>query len=194
MSNKVVRTGKNFNCQTCGSSFYRAPWQIRKYGEEKQKFCSLDCRRQTTESKEKNRIAHLGKIAWNKGTKGVMKPNKTSFKKGFVVPLERIEKLRAAWSGANHHNWKGGITPEVMRIRNSNAMKEWRKRVFERDKFTCQICFRVGGKLNADHIKPFAYFPDLRLLLENGRTLCLGCHKTTDTYLSKAKKFIVQIN
>lgn len=36
----------------------------------------------TEEAKEKNRIAHIGKIAWNKNTKGIMKANKTSFKKG----------------------------------------------------------------------------------------------------------------
>jgi len=38
-------------------------------------------------------------------------------------------------------------------------------------------------------IKPFAYFPELRLVIANGRTLCIPCHKKTDTYLSKATKF-----
>lgn len=34
------------------------------------------------ESFENNSRAHLGQPAWNKGTKGIMKANKTSFKKG----------------------------------------------------------------------------------------------------------------
>lgn len=41
--------------------------------------------------------------------------------------------------------------------------------------------------MNADHIMPFAYFPDLRFELSNGRTLCLKCHQKTDTYMGRAK-------
>lgn len=63
--------------------------------------------------------------------------------------------------------------------------KIWREAVFERDNYTCVFCKRkkeVSGKLNADHIKPFAYFPKLRFDLNNGRTLCEECHKKTDTF------------
>lgn len=79
--------------------------------------------------------------------------------------------------GERHWNWKGGITPENARIRASAEYAKWRKAVFERDHFTCQMCGRYGCKLNAHHIKPFSKYPEYRLDLDNGITLCKECHK-----------------
>ena len=59
---------------------------------------------------------------------------------------------------------------------------EWRTFVFQRDKYTCQECKQVGGRLEAHHIKAFKKYPDLRLDINNGLTLCKECHKKTDTY------------
>lgn len=67
-------------------------------------------------------------------------------------------------------------------IRNSQEYKIWRQKVFQRDSYICQFCYKKVGKLNADHIKPFAYFKELRFELSNGRTLCEPCHRTTDTH------------
>lgn len=79
--------------------------------------------------------------------------------------------------GERHWNWKGGITPDNARIRASAEYAKWRKAVFERDHFTCQMCGRYGCKLNAHHIKPFSKYPEYRLCLDNGITLCKECHK-----------------
>ena len=38
-------------------------------------------------------------------------------------------------------------------------------------------CGQVGGYLEADHIKPFSLYPELRFELSNGRTYCKPCHK-----------------
>jgi len=57
-----------------------------------------------------------------------------------------------------------------------------RLRIFERDQFTCQHCGTVGGRLNADHIKPYSTHPALRFDLANGRTLCVPCHRKTPTF------------
>jgi hypothetical protein len=69
-------------------------------------------------------------------------------------------------------------------IRYSSQSENWRNKVFKRDDYTCQICHSKGGYLEAHHIKPFAYFPDLRFDINNGKTLCRKCHdKTKESYI-----------
>jgi hypothetical protein len=95
---------------------------------------------------------------------------------------------RKARQGAGNSNWKGGVTPEYKRVRASEAIKVWRKSVFNRDNFICVWCGQRGGKLNADHIKSFRNYPELRFDVSNGRTLCVACHKKTDTYMAAVLK------
>lgn len=95
--------------------------------------------------------------------------------------------------GDKSHLWKGGITSENMIIRSRSDYKEWRKKVFERDNYTCVWCGVKSGNgkaiiLHADHIKSFAYHPELRFEISNGRTLCKECHKKTDTWKRGADK------
>lgn len=96
---------------------------------------------------------------------------------------ETRRKMREAHKGEKHPNWQGGITPINEKIRKSLEYRLWREAVFKRDNYTCVWCGdNKGGNLNADHIKPFAIYPELRFALDNGRTLCVPCHRTTDTY------------
>ena len=99
--------------------------------------------------------------------------------------------------GVDHPNWKGGVTPINHKIRASLGFKLWRKSVFERDDYRCIGCGIKSEKeikvvLHADHIFPFSKFPRLRLDINNGRTLCIDCHKLTDTYNEKAKTFSIE--
>jgi len=64
----------------------------------------------------------------------------------------------------------------------------WREQVFERDNYTCQMCGERGGKLNADHIKPYNLFKELRTDINNGRTLCENCHRLTPTWGGRVNK------
>ena len=79
--------------------------------------------------------------------------------------------------GENHFNWKGGTRSINEAIRASLEYEEWRTKVFRRDNYTCQICYQIGGYLQADHIRRFADYPKLRFEISNGQTLCLDCHK-----------------
>ena len=76
-----------------------------------------------------------------------------------------------------HWNYQGGITELNHAIRNSTEYKIWRGKVFTRDNYTCKKCSDSGVKLNAHHIKPFANYPNLRMEVSNGITLCELCHK-----------------
>jgi hypothetical protein len=95
------------------------------------------------------------------------------------------KKIGERQRGENNPYWKGGITPLQKQIRTSRTYKEWRTQVFKRDNFTCKECGVRGVELHADHIKPFALYPELRTKLSNGRTLCVPCHKKTPNYNGK---------
>ena len=123
---------------------------------------------------------HIRKIV--KAKKGLLGRKKTEEeRKKISETLKRIgHKPPIGFGfkkGRKHLNWKGGITPIEKRLRYSKEAILWRKSVFERDNYTCQRCGQRGGKLNADHIKPWSLFKKLRYIIDNGRTLCVGCHK-----------------
>ena len=91
----------------------------------------------------------------------MVEPNRSQFSLSCTCS-QSVVHHSIAW------NWKGGITSLVMKIRGSIEYKNWRKEVFERDKFLCQNCGIRGRKLNAHHIKSFADFPEERFNIDNG--------------------------
>jgi hypothetical protein len=95
----------------------------------------------------------------------------------FGLAISKRKKGKSSsYRGEKHWNWKGGITPIHLAIRESLEYKIWRRSVFERDNYTCIFCGdNKGGNLIADHIKPFSLFPELRFAIDNGRTLCKKC-------------------
>ena len=159
-------------CETCRKEFV-VP--VKGKARQRRRFCSIKC---NTAGGSK---------------KGQHNSISTEFKKGGVPPHkgkklrpEAIENIRIAHllskkgKGKNHYNWKGGITPENEKIRKSVAYRDWRQDVFRRDNWTCVITgcgYRSRGSqhhdIRADHIKPFHLFPELRLVVSNGRTLCI---------------------
>ena len=86
-------------------------------------------------------------------------------------------------SRSKFYDKNGRKSPINKLIRRSLEYKLWREAVFKRDNWTCQFCGKRGnGEIHPDHIKPFAFYPELRFAIDNGRTLCVPCHKKTDTW------------
>lgn len=116
--------------------------------------------KQQASLRSKGNKYRVGKTPWNKG-------------KHFL-----------AISGENNPNWKGGVSKTTKTDRQLHMetleYKNWRVSVFRRDNYTCQKCGITGVRLNANHDLPYNLFPDLRVELLNGETLCESCHvKTT---------------
>ena len=104
---------------------------------------------------------------------------KAKYKSGELIsPFAKMPKR----FGAETSNWRGGTTKIGQMLRRALSYKLWRLEVLKRDDFTCQICGKRGGKLHVDHIKSFSDYPELRLEMLNARTLCIPCHRATDTW------------
>lgn len=168
------------------------PFYGRKHSSEtlaKMRICRSGAKnafygkRHTQEALTRMSISRKGKcvgpanINWNK-------PRSEAVKK--KVSNTRITLKIAV--GAKNPNWRGGKSRGRKAEMATTRYKEWRKAVFKRDDYKCQMCPKRGGYLQADHIKPWAYFPELRYDVNNGRTLCLSCHRKTFKDVFKWRK------
>lgn len=144
----------------------------------------------TEETKAKMRLLKLGKKQSEE-----TRQKRSNLMMGHFVSDETRNKIskihkgrKCPWAkppimfGKNNPRWKGGVTLINEQIRKSLEYRLWRKAVFERDNYTCIFCGQCGGDLEADHIKPFSDYPELRFAIDNGRTLCVNCHHKTETF------------
>lgn len=114
--------------------------------------------------------------------------------KGSLSELCKQNISKSVPKGSQHSNWKGGIYPLNEAIRKLLKYRQWRSDVFTRDNFTCQICGLRGTKIEADHFpKRFSVIIQENNIssldealnceelwnLNNGRVLCVACHRPT---------------
>lgn len=174
------RVYKN-NCKYCGE-YYKGLGRL---------FCSSICKNRDR-AKDPEFIAKLSiahKKAWTPERRKKMSERMQGYK-----PVAGFKKGMKPWHvdfpSEFNPNWRGGTSSERNRIQATKKYKEWRKAVYKRDGYKCVLCFVVGnGKnLNADHIKSFKDYPELRTELSNGRTLCVDCHRKTPNYGRSGKK------
>ena len=173
----------------------------------------------TESSKLKNRLAHLGNSAWNKGRKlgftpqGAFKKGQTPWNKGRKLSEDYRDKLSLAhigkMVGSKNPAWKGGITPLIQKIKKLTEYRDWFREVLRRDKYTCQKCKKYNPpRITAHHLKSFAYlvgtFRPTSLdkakhckelwNLDNGVALCHTCHQLTPNYSYRAARNPIDTN
>ncbi len=170
-------------------------------------------------------LSRIGKSSWCKGLnkltdkrlkeagKKISKVHKIAFKNGRISWNKGIhmwkDKIHPHMNKhlywllkEKHPQWKGGVTPINIMIRNSLENKQWIKKVFERDYYTCQKCNNESHNSIAHHKKSFSLILKeflqeynqfspledketlMRLAINykpfwdinNGQTLCKECH------------------
>ena len=141
-----------------------------------------------------------GHKPWNKGVahsnetkKKLSKATKKQFKEkghpfqGMLHSEESKRKMSKSRTGKSigkeRWNWRGGVSSQNRLIRTSSKWRTWRKKVFERDNYTCQnknckFCGNMRGikTLHPHHIKPICIAPELGFNVSNGVTLCQEYH------------------
>lgn len=171
IKNGEPKPGINRTCVSCGKEKYHAPSQIKKV-----EFKCQECRI---------------KDAFNFPCFVCSTPI-------FVTPATLRLRCRSTCkpecrkilARRRAEEKRGGYTKHQLDrlARYSPEAETWRKAVFERDDYTCQTCDVRGSYLEADHIQPWAYFPELRFELSNGRTLCRPCHDKTKMSAKRMKE------
>lgn len=82
-----------------------------------------------------------------------------------------------------HSAYNVGI--HTCKIRYKSLHRDWSNKVRERDNWTCQKCGIKKDNVIAHHPKEWDDYPKLRFNVNNGITLCRGCHCT----IHKIKKY-----
>mgnify|MGYP006349497135 CR=1 FL=1 len=133
----------------------------------------LEVREKISKSKKGKSSNMLGK---NHSKETIDKIKKSNIgQKRNSITIEKIKEARKKQVGEKCPGWKGGITPYITRLRNSEEYQFWRNSIFNRDQYKCMLC-NEGGTLNAHHIIGVSVDISLIFDINNGITLCKKCH------------------
>ncbi len=163
------RKGKYFNCKFCSKEFYRRPRDVAKAA-----YCSQQCHYRSNDSRVTLNCSYC-KSNYRIFPSAIYWAKERGYKNNYCSPKCQNDASIKNWtSDQRRENKKYNHT-----IRQSKQFKEWRKKVFERDDYTCQRCFIRGGYLEPHHIFRFSFFPEFRFTISNGATYCRYCHQLT---------------
>ena len=100
-----------------------------------------------------------------------------------AIRIKQMMVERGNFRGSNNPRWRWDWTDEERHLKKElrkiadPKKKKWRKKVYDRDWYTCQKCKQSkSGTLTAHHIFSWTSHPKLRYTVKNGITLCLKCH------------------
>lgn len=178
------------NCKKCNIEFSSKKSANRLY-------CSFLCYRNNPIS-DNTRLKMSINSAHNKPWLGKKQTQTMSDKKSEYM-MGNQHLLGKTWEVLSRRN---PLKSLAFFLRGTTRMIKWRNSIYKRDNWTCKECGQVGGKLHADHIKTFssillenniqtekeAYKCKELWNINNGRTLCIECHKKTDTFAGRARK------
>lgn len=184
---------ENMKCEICGKQLTKI--QISR----KNKACCIQCRHLAHAQKMRGKMAGEKHPFWGKkrplitiqrmstSNRGKHHSPTTEFKKGQPKLQNgyRFPKgnLNPSWSGGNY----GTLRHKLMSL---FEYQEWRRQIFKRDDYSCQICGVRGIKtLRANHIKKYIDIIEINNIqsveqallcselwnLINGITICQQC-------------------
>lgn len=152
-------------------------------------------KKHTIQSNEKNRLAHIGRVAseetkkkmslshiGNKTlekTKNKLRIILTGRKNPWVVGLPHLfkkgNKIASKNLGIKNHAWKGGVSFHPYSL---DWTKKLKNKIRKRDNFACQMCLLVQDKKN--HSVHHVDYNKKNCKENNLITLCNSCHIRTN--------------
>lgn len=152
-AHKLQNRWETITCKGCDNTF-------EGYISEKRKFCSVKCKGD-----------FYSKVFSGTGNPFYGKSHSKDV-------LERASKRLKGTTGESAIRWVKDRSKLAKRQdRNDSAYKDWRRKVWERDRFMCKIGNQdCCGKIQAHHILPWRNYPELRYEVNNGITLCKKHH------------------
>lgn len=169
------RTSKKSYCIDCGTLKSENGKRCRpcSYKFKKKSYYCLDCNKELSRKDAKRCHSCNNKNRW-KSLEFRLKQLNRKRRSGW----KHSEKTKLMFSktrkGKDNGNWKGGVSRILYPPEFNKALK---KKIYTRDGFTCQLCFKYPcNYLNAHHID----YDKQNCKEENLITLCRRCHNKTN--------------
>jgi len=165
-------------CKSCASKGERNP-MFGKSGELSPVFG----KHHKEETKQRISSSQKGEKSCQYGKRGELSHNfgrrhTEEARKKMSLATKREKHPRFGKFGEQNPLWRHDLTKEERendRHYNSKT-NEWRKSVYTRDNYTCQITGSVGGKLVVHHLYNWADYPEERFNVSNGITISKDLH------------------